>query len=189
VLPVSKGQCHDRSSVQMIWSSRRSVRSWSAPATVLLGVPWVFIGIGYLATAQEAGATRATLVTNVAFGVVIALLGLVLMWGGLRMGAFPRAGNLVVREMFTSNSLRHMFRGTTYQCDEILGIGVTTAEHHALPLVVLHPTIRLVNGTDVAIRSLGTFRFLRGSQARAWRAAQTLASWVDKPVVTVSETA
>jgi len=153
----------------LIFSLPGSLRSLWAPVVVCVGL--VFSLVGALTAAPVPGSGID--IAGLAIGAVATVGGLVFAWGGLRMGVVRRGTGLRVREVVG---------GDTYETEQIQGFGVGEEEHHLVPLTIIYPTIRLVDGGEIQVTSLATFRVVPGARGQALRAAHRMAAWTGKAV-------
>ena len=159
----------------MILSLGRSVRSLWSPVVMIVGLGFSMLGMVMVTMPAEPGVTRPTYFSSIAIGVVCALLGLPFVWGGARVGVFRTGDGLKVRQLFGT--------ATTYRADEIQGFTLGQEEHHSVPLMLIYPSIKLTNGSEVDITSLASYRLIPGARRQALNAICKMGQWTNRPVL------
>lgn len=114
-------------------------------------------------------ATTPTFISGFVLGAIAALIGGAAVWRGLVMGVVRTDGGVVIRELVGTER---------YSATAIRSVELGRAEHDIVPLKMLFPTIHLVSGEEVEVRSLASYRMIPGTSRRAAAAVSRLTQWL-----------
>jgi len=142
---------------------------------MICGLVFSLLGVVMVTMPAEPGVTRSTYVSGIVIGAVCALLGLPFIWGGARMGVFRTGDGVKVRRLFGT--------AITYHADEIQGFTLGQEEHDSVPLMLIYPSIKLTNGSEVDITSLSSYRLIPGARRQALKAVSKMGGWTNRPVL------